>query len=55
VDLNLVHAGDFHLANVGEWGGRVSYLLGFAARIPRLLHRGAARSASAEYGPVRGI
>ena len=24
------------LANVGEWSGRVSYLLGFAARIPRL-------------------
>ena len=36
VDLNLVHAAIFTLANVGEWGGRVSYLLGFAARIPRL-------------------
>src|SRR5271155_877379 len=36
VDLNLVHAAIFTLANVGEWTGRVSYLLGFAARIPRL-------------------
>jgi HAD superfamily hydrolase (TIGR01490 family) len=36
VDLNLVHAAIFILANVGEWSGRVSYLLGFAARIPRL-------------------
>src|SRR5277367_3932396 len=36
VDLNLVHAAVFTLANVGEWTGRLSYLLGFAARIPRL-------------------
>jgi HAD superfamily hydrolase (TIGR01490 family) len=36
VDLNLVHAAVFTLANVGEWTGRVSYLIGFAARIPRL-------------------
>src|SRR5271167_397168 len=36
VDLNLVHAAVFTLANVGEWTGRVSYLLGFAARLPRL-------------------
>src|SRR5277367_3287759 len=36
VDLNLVHAAIFTLANVGEWTGRVSYLLGFVARIPRL-------------------
>jgi len=36
VDLNLVHAAIFTLANLGEWSGRVSYLLGFAARIPRL-------------------
>jgi HAD superfamily hydrolase (TIGR01490 family) len=36
VDTNLVHAAVFTLANVGEWSGRVSYLLGFAARIPRL-------------------
>ena len=36
VDLNLVHAAIYTLANVGEWSGRVSYLLGFAARIPRI-------------------
>ncbi len=36
VDLNLVHTAIFTLANVGEWSGRVAYLLGFAARIPRL-------------------
>lgn len=36
VDLNLVHAALFTLANLGEWSGRISYLLGFAARIPRL-------------------
>jgi HAD superfamily hydrolase (TIGR01490 family) len=36
VDLNLVHAAIFTLANVGEWSGRVSYLLGFAARIPSM-------------------
>ena len=36
VDLNLVHAAIFTLAYVGEWSGRVAYLLGFAARIPRL-------------------
>jgi HAD superfamily hydrolase (TIGR01490 family) len=36
VDLNLVHAAIFTLANIGEWSGRVSHLLGFAARIPRL-------------------
>src|ERR1700675_1679488 len=36
VDLSLVHAAIFTLANVGEWSGRVAYLLGFAARIPRL-------------------
>jgi len=36
VDLNLVHAAIFTLANVGEWSGRVAYLFGFAARIPRL-------------------
>src|SRR5215472_2356019 len=36
VDLNLVHAAVFTLANLGEWSGRLSYLLGFAARIPRL-------------------
>jgi HAD superfamily hydrolase (TIGR01490 family) len=36
VDLNLVHAALFTLANLGEWSGRIAYLLGFAARIPRL-------------------
>jgi HAD superfamily hydrolase (TIGR01490 family) len=36
VDLNLLHAALFTLANLGEWSGRISYLLGFAARIPRL-------------------
>lgn len=36
VDLNLVHAALFLLANLGEWSGRVKYLLGFAARLPRL-------------------
>ena len=36
VDLNLIHAAIFILGNIGEWAGRASYLLGFAARIPRL-------------------
>jgi len=36
VDLNLVHAALFLLANLGEWSGRLKYLLGFAARLPRL-------------------
>ncbi len=36
VGLNLVNAAVFMLANVGEWSGRLSYLLGFAARIPQL-------------------
>lgn len=36
VGLNLVHASLFMLANVGEWSGRLSYLFGFAARIPQL-------------------
>jgi len=36
VDLNLVHATLFLLANLGEWSGRLKYLLGFAARLPRL-------------------
>jgi alcohol-forming fatty acyl-CoA reductase len=36
VDLNLVHAALFILANLGEWSGRLKYLLGFAARLPRL-------------------
>jgi HAD superfamily hydrolase (TIGR01490 family) len=36
VDLNLVHAALFLLANLGEWSGRLKYLVGFAARLPRL-------------------
>jgi HAD superfamily hydrolase (TIGR01490 family) len=36
VDLNLVHATLYLLANLGEWSGRIRYLLGFAARIPML-------------------
>ena len=36
VDLNLVHAALFTLSNLGEWSGRVSYLLSFVARIPKL-------------------
>src|SRR5689334_2132868 len=36
VDLNLVHAALFLLANLGEWSGRIRYLLSFAARLPRL-------------------
>jgi alcohol-forming fatty acyl-CoA reductase len=36
VDLNLVHAAVFILANLGEWSGRVKYLLGFAGRLPQL-------------------
>lgn len=35
-DLNLVHATLFLLANVGEWSGRLRYLVGFVARLPRL-------------------
>ena len=35
-DLNLVHAAMFVFANLGEWSGRVKYLLGFAARLPAL-------------------
>ncbi|MGO9605902.1 MAG: HAD family hydrolase [Candidatus Binataceae bacterium] len=36
VDLNLVHAVLFILANLGELHGRIGYLLSFAARAPRL-------------------
>jgi len=35
-DLNLVHAALYLFTNLGEWSGRLSYLLGFAARIPAL-------------------
>src|SRR3984957_3461561 len=36
VSLNLVHAALFMLANVGEWSGRLSHIVGFAARVPQL-------------------
>src|SRR5579863_3855825 len=36
VGLNLVHAALFMLANLGEWSGRLSHLMSFAARIPQL-------------------
>jgi alcohol-forming fatty acyl-CoA reductase len=36
VDLNLVHATLFMLANLGEWSNRVAYLASFAARLPRI-------------------
>jgi HAD superfamily hydrolase (TIGR01490 family) len=36
IDLNLVHAALFVLANLGEWTGRIGYLLSFLARAPRL-------------------
>jgi HAD superfamily hydrolase (TIGR01490 family) len=36
VDLNLVHAAIFLLGNLGEWSGRLKYLLGFASRLPAL-------------------
>jgi HAD superfamily hydrolase (TIGR01490 family) len=32
----LVHAALYLLANLGEWSGRISYLIGFATRIPML-------------------
>jgi HAD superfamily hydrolase (TIGR01490 family) len=37
VDLNLVHAALFVLANLGEWTRRIGYVLSFAARAPRLI------------------
>jgi HAD superfamily hydrolase (TIGR01490 family) len=36
VDLNLLDAALFLLANLGEWSGRLKYLLGLLARLPRL-------------------
>ena len=36
VDLNLIHMTLFILANIGEWSARISYLLSFVARVPRL-------------------
>ena len=55
VDLNLVHAAIFTLANVGEWSGRVSYLLGFAARIPRLYVAEQRDRRLLNTRPVRGV
>jgi HAD superfamily hydrolase (TIGR01490 family) len=34
--LNLVHGTLFAFTNIGEWSGRVSYVLGLAARLPML-------------------
>ena len=36
IDLNLVHATLYMLANLGEWTGRLRYTLGFLARLPML-------------------
>ena len=36
VDLNLLHATVFMLANVGEWKGRFTYLASLALDLPRL-------------------
>jgi len=34
--LNLIHGTLFAFTNIGEWTGRVSYVLGLAARLPLL-------------------
>ena len=34
--LNLVHGTLFAFTNIGEWTGRVSYVLGLATRLPML-------------------
>ena len=34
--LNLIHTALYLFANLGEWSGRVAYLLNFATRIPGL-------------------
>lgn len=36
VGLNLVHLSAFVLANLGEWAGRLGYLMSLAANLPRL-------------------
>ena len=36
VDVNLLHATAYILANVGEWKGRFTYLAQLAMRLPRL-------------------
>jgi len=35
-DLNLVHTALFFASNLAQWGGRLSYLIGFIARLPRI-------------------
>lgn len=35
-DLNLLHATMFFLANLAEWGGRITYLTALAIRLPRI-------------------
>ncbi len=35
-NLNLLHATLFFLANLAEWGGRISYLTALATRLPRI-------------------
>jgi HAD superfamily hydrolase (TIGR01490 family) len=34
--LNLIHGTLFAFTNIGEWSGRVSYVIGLAARLPLL-------------------
>jgi HAD superfamily hydrolase (TIGR01490 family) len=34
--LNLIHGTLFAFTNIGEWSGRVSYVVGLAARLPML-------------------
>src|SRR5271168_4567875 len=34
--LNLIHGTLFAFTNIGEWSGRVSYVMGLAARLPML-------------------
>ena len=36
MDLNLVHAALFTFTNIGEWGRRVSYMMAFVSRLPRM-------------------
>jgi fatty acyl-CoA reductase len=36
VGLNLIHTALYLFSNLGEWSGRASYFLNFAARIPAL-------------------
>jgi len=36
MDLNLVHAALFTFTNIGEWSRRVSYMMAFVSRLPRM-------------------